>query len=254
VGAIELERAAGPERFAAEEVIFATGFRESAPEIAPEFGLGSHPDIISAMAFEALSREDGPHGGSVTRPSNGRAVRSLAFIQCAGSRDVRYQAYCAGVCCMHALKQARWALRRDPGLSCALFYTDLRSVGKSYESYARAAEKQGLMLIRSRPGLVLAPGESRTTEGVVLRYEEMPSGKTILAEFDLVVLNSGLAMCPVQSEKPGALTGSPGKAGQKHERCGFCQEPSDVSQAAVQGARAAALSAARLLGSEGRTL
>lgn len=238
VSAIALERPATRERVRVADVIYATGFTEPAAPLAPEFGRGGSPDILTAMEFEAVSAEAGPGGGELRRRSDGSIPRSIAFIQCAGARDVRYLPYCAGVCCMHALKQARWAKRRHPELACALFFTDLRAVGKGYETYARAAAAEGVLLVRSRPGLVLGPEADRPGAAVAVRYEDMASGRVVTAEFDLVVLNGGLAACPL----PGAGDGAaPGRS------CGFCQEPADVSQSVVQGARAAALAAQRLV-------
>jgi hypothetical protein len=56
----------------------------------------------------------------------------------------------------------------------------------------------------------------------------------------MVVLNGGLTACP--------LPGEPSLGQDTAHTCGFCQEPGDVSQAVVQGSRAAALIAARLAG------
>ena len=235
VQAVALERPAVRERVPVADVVFATGFSEPAAPLAPEFGRGSHPDILTALEFEAASAE--ANGGELRRRSDGSLPRSLAFIQCAGARDVRYLPYCAGVCCMHALKQARWARRRMPDLPCTVFFTDLRAVGKGYEGYARAAAAEGVQLLRSRPGLVLAPEGDRPGAGVAVRYEDFATGRACTAEFDLVVLNGGLAACPL----PGAQGGT-----DPDRRCGFCREPADVAQSVVQGARAAALVARRL--------
>lgn len=242
--AVDLDRPAVRQRLAVADVVFATGFAEPAAPLAPEFGRGSHPDVLTAMEFEALSAEAGPRGGELRRRSDGAAPRSLAFIQCAGARDVRYLPYCAGVCCMHALKQARWARRRSPGLSCAIFFTDLRAVGKGYETYARAAAAEGVQLVRSRPGLVLAPAKDAPGAAVAVRYEDPATCRAVTAEFDLVVLNGGLAACP--------LPGAQGLGPEPDRRCGFCAGPADLAQSVVQGARAAALAARRLAGAGGR--
>ncbi len=244
VQAVALERAPAVERTPVADVVFATGFAEPAGPLAPEFGRGSHPDILTALEFEALSAE--ANGGELRRRSNGATPRSLAFIQCAGARDARYLPYCAGVCCMHALKQARWARRRMPGLACAVFFTDLRAVGKGYEAYARAAADEGILLLRSRPGLVLAPEPAAADApgaAVAVRYEDFATGRAVTAEFDLVVLNGGLAACPL----PGAERIRPKEGPVAGRSCGFCAEPADVAQSVVQGARAAALVAQRLV-------
>jgi heterodisulfide reductase subunit A-like polyferredoxin len=225
-------------RLAAADVIFATGFTESNPAQLTEYGAGGHPDIFTAMDFESWTAESGHNAGLIRRRSNGETPRSIAFIQCAGARDQRFLSYCASVCCMHSLKQARWIKRRLPTASVAIFFTDLRAVGKGYEAYARAAADEGVMLVRSRPGLVFPLHEDGGGSTLAVRYEKTRSAEVVTAEFDMVVLGGGLASCPL----PGWSDPVPG-AGQS---CGFCREPADVSQAVVQGSRAAALVAMRL--------
>lgn len=241
-----LDAPAETRRMAVSDVIFATGFTEWNPEPLSEYSPGSHPDIFTAMDFEAWTAEAGPGKGRIRRRSNGATPRSVAFIQCAGARDRRFLQYCSSVCCMHALKQARWIKRRLPDASVAIFFTDLRAVGKGYESYARAAADEGVFLVRSRPGLVIPFPEKGDGSTLALRYEDTRSGEMVLAEFDTVVLGGGLVSCP----QPGATA----LGQEKINTCGFCREPADVSQAAVQGAGAAALVAARLAERSGGAL
>ena len=42
------------------------------------------------------------------------AATRLAFIQCVGSRDIRFNRHCSGFCCMHAIKEAIIAKRTRP--------------------------------------------------------------------------------------------------------------------------------------------
>ena len=225
------------------DVIFATGFAETNPAPLTEYAQENHPDLFTAMDFEAWTAEAGQNSGLVKRRSTGAAPRSIAFIQCAGARDQRFLAYCSSVCCMHALKQARWIRRRLPDINAAIFFTDLRAVGKGYEAYARSAAEEGVLLIRSRPGLVFSLPEENGGSILAVRYEDMGSGKVVTAEFDTVVLNGGLASCP--------LPGETHLVKDTIHACGFCREPADVSQSVVQGSRAAALVAARLAGNSG---
>ncbi len=241
-----LDRPAETLRLAVVDVIFATGFTERSPALLPEYCPDSHPDLFTAMDFEAWTAEAGVNAGVVKRRSNGAPPRSLAFIQCVGARDQRFLPYCSSVCCMHALKQARWIKRRLPDASVAIFYTDLRAVGTGYETYARAAAREGIYLVRSRPGLIFALPEEGGGSTLAVRYEETAADQVVTAEFDMVVLNGGLDACPLPGESNlGAVAPPPGRS------CGFCQEPGDVSQAVVQGSRAAALVAMRLAGAMG---
>ncbi len=235
--AVHLGRSARKHFLPVADVIHATGFTEHAhgsPEHAPEFGAGSHPDICTAMEFEAWHGESRTLAPLVTR-AEGKPVRNIAFIQCVGARDVRHLPYCAAVCCMHGMKQARWVKRRQPELDVALFYTDLRAPGSGQEAYIRAARIEGVRLLRSRPGLVLPAPDGR---GIGVRYEDPAGGRAVGERFDMVVLNGGLAQCPLpggrQEDAPVPVLS-----------CGFCAEPADVAGSVIQGAAAAALAAIR---------
>lgn len=242
-----LDKPAANLRLKVADVIFASGFTEQSPAAVVEYYPENCLDVFAAMDFEAWTSEAGPNSGVVKRRSNGAAPRSIAFIQCAGARDQRFLSYCAAVCCMHALKQARWIKRRIPGASVAIFFTDLRAVGKGYEAYARAAAAEGVQLIRGRPGLVFPLAEDSGSSTLAVRYEDTVADRVITAEFDMVVLNGGLKGCPL----PGESALGQGPEFLPDRGCGYCREPADVSQAVIQGARAAALAAARLMAGSG---
>ena len=58
------------------------------------------------MELERLDNSAGPTVGRLMRPSDGKTPKSIAFIQCVGSRDERYNEYCSGFCCMYTIKNA----------------------------------------------------------------------------------------------------------------------------------------------------
>lgn len=215
------------------DVIYATGFEEPAPgdsAYAEEFGSHTHPDIFTAMEFEAWHGESRAQDTLRAR-SDGHPVRRVAFVQCAGARDARHLPYCAAVCCMHAMKQARWLKRRQPDLEVTLFYTDLRAPGAEQEAYIRAGRNEGVRLVRSRPGLI----KPSPLGGIGVRYEDPATGKGTGELFDAVIVNGGLAQCRLPL--PSGDANAPSRP---FARCGFCDEPVDVAGATVQGVAAAA--------------
>ncbi|MCR5815000.1 MAG: 4Fe-4S binding protein [Desulfovibrio sp.] len=237
VNAIDLSRQEEAITLPVGDVLFATGFEEpkpSDPRQAPEFGVGSHPDILTAMEFEAWYNETLDAKELQTR-STGRPAQSVAFIQCAGARDQRHLPYCAAVCCMHAMKQARWLKRRNPNIAITIFYTDLRAPGAGQERYMRLGAQEGIRLLRARPGLVMASEAS----GIGVRYEQPESGQAVGERFDLVVVNGGLAQCRL-SKAP-----TPPSESKPVHRCGFCAEPADVATSVIQGAAEAYAAAQR---------
>jgi len=228
--AIDFARQATEEQLEARDCIVAGGFFEPRPAPAPEFGAHSHPDILTAMAFETWSAEFNMKPGGAAAlpccPSDGRPVRRLAFIQCAGARDRRELPYCSAVCCMHAAKQALWLKRRYPEMEITIFYTDMRAPGKAQEAYVQRARNAGIRFIRRRPGLVtpLTPRQ----QGIAIRHEH---GQGVITTcVDLLVLNGGLAACPQPGDEKALSTQS----------CGFCREPADIAHSVIQAGHVAA--------------
>ena len=82
-------------------IVLATGWNPYDPAKLTEFNFGKTPDIITNVQMEERLSSGEP---LVT--SNGKPVRKIAFIQCAGSRDENHLPYCSSVCCMISLKQA----------------------------------------------------------------------------------------------------------------------------------------------------
>jgi heterodisulfide reductase subunit A len=171
-------------------VVVATGFNPMEPSILEEYGAGRIANVISGLEFERLLSASGPTGGHVLRPSDNRAPKTIAFIQCVGSRDVRNYAYCSAVCCMHATKEAILANEHDREVRSTIFYTDLRAAGKTFQEYvARARNEYFVSYIRSRPALV---EEDEETRDVRVIYEDTFTQKSKSDTFGMVVLCQAL--------------------------------------------------------------
>jgi heterodisulfide reductase subunit A len=188
--AIGFEREEEKSELAVDEVIWSAGFTEVSLEPLKEYGWGTHPDILTSLEFEAWKAESGENKGAILRRSNKTAPRSIAFIQCAGARDLRLLPHCSAVCCMHALKQAQWVTRRNPDIHCVIFYTDLRTVGRDYYEYAlRDFGGNGVRLVRGRPSLIYPlPGG----DGIAVKFEDTSTQKREIWKFDMVILNGNL--------------------------------------------------------------
>ncbi|HPG71307.1 MAG TPA: FAD-dependent oxidoreductase [Syntrophales bacterium] len=245
--AIAFDREERPIELDADEVIWAAGFEEVSLEPLKEYGWGTHPDILTSLEFEAWKAEAGENRGKILRRSDRSVPRSIAFIQCAGARDLRLLPHCSAVCCMHALKQAQWVKRRTPEVDCVILYTDLRTVGRDYYEYAlRDFNGNGVRLVRGRPSMIYPlPGG-----GIAVRYEDTPTGKREIRKFDMVVLNGNLQSTLALRPVPGAgpeLTGE-GFVTAASVSCGFVMEPADVTESAIQASSAALRS---ILGTKG---
>jgi len=172
-------------------IVMATGYDLYSPANLPEYGGGRYPDVIDALAFERLLDPEGPTGGQVVRPSDGRVPKKVVFIQCAGSRDPeRHKAYCSRACCMYTAKQARLYKQQVPDGTAYISYMDIRSDSRDFEEFVQQGmEENRLVYIRGRVAKVFPEGDL-----LKVFTSDTLTGRKLEIEADLVVL--AMAMEP----------------------------------------------------------
>ena len=245
-------------------VILATGFKPFDPSILKNYRF-DHPDVITSLQFERLLSASGPTQGHVTKQSDGKVPKNIAFIQCVGSRNPRIERkHCSSVCCMYATKESIIAKEHDPELNITIFHIDIRAYGKNFEEfYNRAQREYGIKYINSRPPEVVVGANNALS----LKYEDFNTGDLKTQDFDLVVLSIGLD--PADSTRELAQSSGIGlddfgNIATSIEKpvessvagiyvCGVAQGPKDIPDTVAQ-ASAAASKAAALLSSERGTL
>jgi heterodisulfide reductase subunit A len=145
-----------------------------------------------------------PHGPyqRVIRPSDGKEPESIAWIQCAGSRDKSLGvSYCSRVCCMYAIKQAMLLSGALPLADLTIYYMDIRAFGKGYEQFYQNAKAMGIEFVKAKVAKI-SQGEN---QNVALRFENQEGdGGVMIREHDLAVLSLGIlpewnpmGICPV---------------------------------------------------------
>ncbi len=174
-------------------IVVATGFDMFDPSVIPQYGYKRFKNVITAMELERLLCASGPTGGHLIRPSDGKIPRSIAFIQCVGSRDRREwinHPYCSSICCKYAVKDAVLIKEHEPDSHVTIFYIDMRAFGKGFQEFVNRAKSEfGIEFIRSNPGEIT---EDHTTNNLVISFED-PITRTVQnISFDLVVLCSSL--------------------------------------------------------------
>ena len=195
-GAIDLAAQAREEVLEVGAVVVATGWSPYPLEKLPELGGGLFPDVVSNVQMERLASPSGPTGGRILRPSDGQPPKRVAFVQCAGSRDVEHLPYCSAVCCLASLKQVRYVSEQLPEAQVEVYYIDRRTPGRNEEMLTRAVATPNVRLIKGKVAKV-----ERGEGGVlVLKAEDVESGKLVSAAADLVVLATG--MVPSLSSDP----------------------------------------------------
>jgi len=166
-------------------IIVSAGFESLDPHLLPEYGYGSHPDVLSSLELERLLSSAGPSGGEIVCPSDGRHARRIVFVLCAGSRDVRNIPQCSRFCCMYSIKEAVQA--RDHGVEdVTILYMDIRSYGKGFDSFYQRAKDQGIRFVRGRPSRVRFDGQE-----LRVRVADPTTGDVQELGTDLVVLATG---------------------------------------------------------------
>jgi quinone-modifying oxidoreductase subunit QmoA len=144
-------------------------------------------DVIANVTMERLVSAGGPTGGKILRPSNGEAPKSIAFVQCAGSRDVNHLPYCSAVCCLASLKQAIYVREQLPDCEVTIYYIDRRAPGRNEDMLTRVAAMDGVHLVKGKVAkIVEADG------ALSLRVEDVEAGKLMDASAELVVLATGM--------------------------------------------------------------
>ncbi|BCS95666.1 hypothetical protein DSLASN_12980 [Desulfoluna limicola] len=249
-------------------IILAPGFKTYDPSGKDIYNYDRSPDVVTSIEFERLLSASGPNQGHVVRMSDHGKPKKIAWLQCVGSRDINTcdNGHCSSVCCMYAIKQAIIAKEHDPSLDCTLFYMDMRTHGKGFEScYNEAKEKHGIRFVRCRVHSVFnqAAGEV----GQVIDYVDETTGKVTREIFDIVVLSVGMEITNEVKHltktmgvdlTPGgfAKTGSFNPVATSRKGvyvCGALQGPKDIPQSVIE-AGSAALSAGASLASARGTL
>jgi heterodisulfide reductase subunit A len=154
-----------------------------------ELGYGRFKNVISSIEFERISDASGPTGGKIVSPKDGKTPKTIAFIQCVGSRDKRFHDYCCRVGCMVTLKQAILAREKiHENVRIYVCYVDLRAFGKGYDEFYRSARDKDIDFIA---GL---PSEIHSAQDGSLCFDVYDKGTSKLLEVhpDLVVLGTGL--------------------------------------------------------------
>jgi heterodisulfide reductase subunit A len=186
---IEFLQEPAPVEIKAKAVILATGYETTPMTAKKQYGLGKLPNVISPMAAERLLAPHGPYG-RVLRPSDGMTPGSIAYVQCAGSRDKSIGVpYCSRVCCMYAIKQAILLSGSLPIADITIYYMDIRAFGKGYEQFYNNARAMGINFVKAKVARITEDEKHNP----ILRIErqEGTSGPDEV-KHELVVLSQGL--------------------------------------------------------------
>ncbi|MFW9927347.1 MAG: FAD-dependent oxidoreductase, partial [Candidatus Thorarchaeota archaeon] len=172
-------------------IVLATGYRLFDVTEYPQFGYGRLPNVIHALEYERLINAAGPTHGHLVRLTDGKAPKSIGFVQCVGARDVQKGVpYCSRVCCMYGIKNAVMAKEHNPETDVTVYYADIRAFGKGFEEfYEMARTRFGVNFVRGR---VAEVNHDKETDSLVVRFEDTEKGDLLEVNHDLIVLSPGV--------------------------------------------------------------
>jgi quinone-modifying oxidoreductase subunit QmoB len=179
------------ETFRVGSVVLAAGWRPYDATRLTKLGYGLSKDVITNLEMEELARQ-----GKIVRPSDGKPANSVAFIQCAGSRDPEHLPYCSDFCCLTSLKQALYVRQQNPNALAYILYKDIRTPGQMELFYKEAQSDPGVMLTKAEIDGIALGGDGR----LQITAKDTLLGEKVLLEADLVVLATGLV--PVTNDEP----------------------------------------------------
>lgn len=236
-------------------IIVATGFKLFDATRIPQYGYGLYPNVVTSLELERMVTSSGPTGGEVLL-KNGQPPKSVGFILCVGSRDMKTNRWCSRTCCMHSMKLAQ-LVREHTDADVTLFYLDIRAPGKGCEEFYDKSLREGIQFVRGRVAEVTDWALAAEEEGkLVIRVEDTLAGFVRRIPVDMIVLAAGMEPHADAQDVRRLFNMSCGTEGwflEKHPKlapvstftdgvfiAGCCQGPKDIPDSIAQAGAAAA--------------
>ncbi len=248
--------------FKAGTIVVATGMEPYDPTPLDEYGYTRFPNMVTTIEFERLINAGGPTKGEVVRLSDLKVPKSVAFIQCVGSRspgNEKANPYCSNICCMNTIKDTLMLKEHYPDMEVKVFYIDIRAFGKGFEDLFQRSKGKGVKYIRGLPGDVQ---EDQGSHDLKLFVENTSTDHLERHHVEMVVLSQGLVppedmnkiqeMLALQKTSDGFYLEAHPKLQPVDSAsagiffAGTAESPKDIKDAVTQ-ASAAAARAARLM-------
>ncbi len=198
--AVDLDDKAKTFTIKVASIVWATGWNPYDATKMDNLSFGKVQNVITNMMMERLAAPNGPTHGKIVRPSDGKVVNSIAFVQCAGSRDENHLTFCSYICCMASLKQTTYIREANPESRATIYYIDLRTPGRYEKFYNKVKADGNVSFVK---GKVARIEEDPATKDVIVTAEDTLSGKKIHGRFDMVVLATGMEPSTAREKVPG---------------------------------------------------
>lgn len=210
------------DNFIVGSIIQATGSKPYDAEKLGEFGYGMIENVMTHLQFE----EYFTNGKKLL---NGRPVKSVAFVQCAGSRDEKHLPYCSATCCSASLKQALYVREKYPDALIYIIYKDIRTTAQLELFYKRVQSEDNVFFTKGEVVKV-----ERSNNSILIDIDNSLLGEKIQISSDIVVLATGTV--------PSTLVGEPEVEELSLDAGGRTLDGKKAAQSAEAGARVLNLS------------
>lgn len=186
--AVELDMQSKEFTVDVNSIVWATGWNPYDPTRITNLRFNDSEAIITNMMMERLAAPNGPTNGKILRPGDQKEPESIAFVQCAGSRDENHLEYCSYICCMASLKQITYVRAQYPEAKVFVFYIDLRTPGKYEKFRDKFKDDQNITFIKGKVADIIPEEDG----GVTVVAENAVSGEKMQQKVDMAVLATGM--------------------------------------------------------------
>ena len=221
-----------------DAIVYATGIDPIDACGVSRLGCGTLKNVMSSVDAEKTLNEK----GRLLRPSDGKAPKKIAVMQCVGSRSVKVGVeYCSKFCCKYATKISQLLLDIDPEVNLDFYFMDLRTLYEPQEEFKEWAKaKKTVRLLRTMPAVVSQGAEGK----LLVRAANETDLEITEAEYDLVILSVGMRPVGADSDLGKSLGIVPDQMGFASNRpelessgvflCGAVTEPMDIEETATR--------------------
>lgn len=192
-GAIELEEKDRELEIQSSAIALCTGFTPFDASEKPRLGYQRVLGVLTSLELDSLLRQE-----NFQLPQFSGGLKSIAFIQCVGSRDPKSGAnYCSQICCGVSIRLARLMKSLRPEIQITIFYMDIQTFEREFDKTLDQT-KNDMTFVRSMPSEIRSGPDGRPE----IVYHGNDDTKQIIP-FDLVILSIGIS--PKDPDLPGSF-------------------------------------------------
>ncbi len=169
--------------FGAGSVVLATGWQPYDPSHLDYLGFGKYPNVIDSITMEGLAQN-----GALVRPSDGKAVQRIVFLQQIGPRDAGLFSYGSGVGDLVALKQTEYVRELNPDAISYVIYDHMVTPGMGELFYKKVQENGHVLFTKGE----VAKLSEDPDHNILVDLDNTLLGGSIQLQVDMVVLSTGM--------------------------------------------------------------